>query len=71
MRGATAILKIPIDPTLAVNHVQVGRAHRWSSIPSGSLSSIKFFLRDSNGEVVDLEDEGASCSFVCTLAPRD
>ena len=69
--ASTCVAKIPIDPGAAINHVQIGRAHRWIEIPPGTLSSIKFFVRDRKGSIVDLEREGASMSFVLTVAPRD
>ena len=71
MGDSTCIAKIPVDPTQAINHIQIGRAHRWVEVPPGSTNSLLFYVRDSNGALVDLEEEGASMSFVCTIAPRD
>ena len=68
---STCVAKIPLDPERNVNHVTISRAHRWIECSPGTLTSIKFFVRDSRGSVVDLKAEGASMSFVVTSAPRD
>ena len=66
----TTACKLSIDPTLAVNHVQIGRSHRWIEIPPGTISNITFGLRLPNGTLVDLQGLGINVSFVLTIAPR-
>ena len=66
----TTACKLSIDPTLAVNHVQIGRSHRWIEIPPGTISNITFGLRLPNGTLVDLQGLGVNVSFVLTIAPR-
>ena len=62
--------KLSIDPTLAVNHVQISRSHRWIEIPPGTISNITFSLRLPNGTLIDLQALGINVSFVLTIAPR-
>ena len=62
--------KLSIDPTLAVNHVQISRSHRWIEIPPGTISNITFSLRLPNGTLIDLQAMGINVSFVLTIAPR-
>ena len=69
--STSCIAKIPIDSNSVVNHVVIGRTHRYVCIPPGSLSTISFTIRDASGTPVDMEAEGASVSFVLTFAPRD
>ena len=47
------------------------RAHRYVEIPPGSLTSLSFFVKDASGTAIDMEEMGASISFVLTIAPRD
>ena len=63
--------KIFIDTNSIVNHVVIGRTHRYVCIPPGSLNTISFTIRDASGTPIDMEAEGASISFVLTFAPRD
>ena len=62
--------KLSIDPTLAVNHVQISRSHRWIEIPPGTLNSTTFGLRLPNGTLIDIQGLGVNVSFVLTIAPR-
>ena len=69
--STSCIAKIPIDTNSVVNHVVIGRTHRYVCVPPGSLSTISFMIRDASGTPIDMEAEGASISFVLTFAPRD
>ena len=69
--STSCIAKIPIDSNSVVNHAVIGRTHRYVCIPPGSISTLAFFVRDASGTAIDMEAEGASLSFVLTLAPRD
>ena len=69
--SSSCIAKIAIDPNISVNHIVMGRSHRYVEIPPGSLTSLSFFVKDSSGTPIDMEEMGASISFVLTVAPRD
>ena len=69
--SSSCIAKIAIDPNVSVNHMVMGRSHRYVEIPPGSLTSLSFFVKDSSGTPIDMEEMGASISFVLTVAPRD
>ena len=62
--------KLSIDPTLAVNHVQIAWSHCWIEIPLGTISNITFGLRLPNGTLIDTQALGLNVSFVLTIAPR-
>ncbi len=55
MQDSSCLAKIPVDPTLAAKHVQIGREHRWVAVPPGSMSTLKCQLRDRNGQLMDME----------------
>ena len=69
--SSSCIAKIAIDPNISVNHIVMGRSHRYVEVPPGSLTSLSFFLKDASGTPIDMEEMGASISFVLTVAPRD
>ena len=69
--SSSCIAKIAIDPNITFNHIVMGRSHRYVEIPPGSLSSLSFFVKDANGTAIDMDEMGASISFVLTIAPRD
>ena len=69
--SSSCIAKIAIGPNVSVNHIAMGRSHRYVELPPGSLTSLSFFVKDANGTSVDMEEMGASISFVLTVAPRD
>ena len=69
--SSSCIAKIAIDPNVSVNHIVMGRSHRYVEIPPGSLTSLSFFVKDVNGTPIDMDGMAASISFVVTIAPRD
>ena len=69
--STSCMARIPIDTNSVVNHVVIGRTHRYVCVPPGSMSTISFMIRDASGTPIDMEAEGASISFVLTFAPRD
>ena len=70
-RASTCLAKIPLDSRVSVNHVSIQRAHRWMAQPRGTLSSLRFTLRDVYGAVHRLSDHGQNISFVLTWANQD
>ena len=70
-RASTCMAKIPLDSRVSVNHVSIQRPHRWMAQPRGTLSSLRFTLRDAYGTVHRLTDHGQNISFVLTWANQD
>ena len=68
---SSTVAKLQLDPNSPVSHTETMRAHRFVEIPPGVLSQIRFFIRTAEGTPVDLWAQGASISFVCTIATRD
>ena len=69
--STTCLAKLPIDPSAQVNHIVISRPHRFVELPPGSLTYIQFYIRDSQGTIIDLDEQGISTSFVITMGSRD